>query len=46
MKAAQVTPVFKKKSPLDKANYRPVSILPTLSKIFEGGAGRSIDRSL
>ena len=36
MKAAQVTPVFKKKSPLDKANYRPVSILPTLSKVFEG----------
>jgi hypothetical protein len=36
MKMAVVTPVFKKKDPLDKANYRPVSILSTTSKIFEG----------
>ena len=35
LKTAQVIPVFKKKDPLDKANYRPVSILPALSKIFE-----------
>ena len=30
-----ITPVFKKKSPLDKANYRPVSVLPPVSKIYE-----------
>ena len=30
MKLADITPVFKKKDP-----YRPVSILPTVSKLFE-----------
>ena len=30
-----VIPVFKKKDRLDKANYRPVSVLPPVSKIFE-----------
>ena len=30
LKTAQVIPVFKKKDPLDKVNYRPVSILPAL----------------
>ena len=35
LKTAQVIPVYKKKDPLDKAIYRPVSILPALSKIFE-----------
>ena len=35
LKTAQVIPVYKKKDPLDKAKYRPVSILPALSKIFE-----------
>ena len=35
LKTAQVIPVYKKKDPIDKANYRPVSILPALSKIFE-----------
>ena len=28
-------PAHKKKDPTDKTNYRPVSILPLLSKIFE-----------
>ena len=28
-------PVHKKKDPTDKSNYRPVSILPLLSKVFE-----------
>ena len=28
-------PVHKKKDPTDKTNYRPVSILPLLSKVFE-----------
>ena len=35
LKTEQVIPVYKKKDPLDKANYWPVSILPALSKIFE-----------
>ena len=35
LKLADVTTVFKKKDPLDKTNYRPVSVLPPVSKIFE-----------
>ena len=35
MKLASVTPVHKKGSRYDKGNYRPVSILPNLSKVFE-----------
>ena len=35
LKLAQVIPLHKKNSTLDKSNYRPVSILPTISKIFE-----------
>lgn len=33
---ADITPVFKKKNYLNKEIYRPVSILPVVSKIFEG----------
>ena len=35
LKMANVTPVYKKKDHLDKSNYRPVSILPSISKIYE-----------
>ena len=35
MKLANMTPVHKKGSRYDKGNYRPVSILPNLSKVFE-----------
>ena len=35
MKFAQVVPLHKKNSTLVKSNYRPVSILPIFSKIFE-----------
>ena len=35
LKEAQVTPLFKKNDPFAKSNYRPVSILPIPSKIFE-----------
>ena len=35
LKIADITPIFKKVYPLDKTNYRPISILPTVSKIFE-----------
>ena len=34
-KTARVTPVFKGGDPNDPSNYRPISILPILSKIFE-----------
>ena len=35
LKYADVSPAFKKGDRLDKENYRPVSILSSLSKIFE-----------
>ena len=35
LKIADIAPIFKKDDPLDKVNYRPISILPTVSKIFE-----------
>ena len=35
LKDANITPIFKKLARLFKENYRPVSILPTLSKIYE-----------
>ena len=35
LKLANITPVFKKNYPLNKINYRSVSILPSVSKIFE-----------
>ena len=34
-KQARLTPVFKRGIDTDKANYRPVSILTSLSKVFE-----------
>ena len=33
LKLAIISPVYEAKDPLDKTNYRPVSILPLLSKI-------------
>ena len=35
LKKADITPVFKKDEQFLKTNYRPVSILPTVSKIYE-----------
>ena len=35
LKLADVTPVFKKKDRTLVENYRPISVLPTVSKIFE-----------
>ena len=32
---ADITPIFKKDDKTDKTNYRPISILPNLSKIYE-----------
>ena len=34
-KVARVVPIFKGEDPTDFANYRPVSILPVLSQVFE-----------
>ena len=35
LKSAQVSPLFKKNNSLDKGNYKPVSVLPCISKIYE-----------
>ena len=35
LKLADVTPIFKTIDATSKTNYRPVSVLPTVSKIFE-----------
>ena len=35
LQKADISPIHKKKSKLDIENYRPVSILPVLSKIYE-----------
>ena len=35
LKKANVCPIFKRGDNLDVANYRPVSVLPNVSKIFE-----------
>ena len=35
LKYANVIPLFKKNSNTDKSNYRPISILPSISKVFE-----------
>ena len=35
LKGAQVVPLHKKNHPLDKENYRTLSVLPIISKAFE-----------
>ena len=35
LKNADIKPIHKKDSKNDKSNYRPISILPNFSKIFE-----------
>ena len=35
LKLAEVTPVFKKLNCMNKENYRPVSLLSHMSKVFE-----------
>ena len=35
LKHADVTPIYKNKDKSDKTNYRPVSVLPNISKIYE-----------
>ena len=35
LKLADITPVFKKKNPFHKVNYRTVSVFLSISKLFE-----------
>ena len=35
LKMSDICPVYKKKDPLDKDNYRSINLLPGLSKVFE-----------
>ena len=35
LKIADIVPVFKKEDQNDKTNYRPISILPLISQMFE-----------
>ena len=35
LKHSEAIPLFEKEDPLNKENYRPVSLLPHLSKVFE-----------
>ena len=34
LKLAEVSPIFKRKDDFDKENYRPVSVLPHVSKVL------------
>jgi hypothetical protein len=45
LKEAQVVPCHKKSNALDKSNYRPVSILPVISKFFERAMQQTISSS-
>ena len=35
LKSADATPLYKKSDPEDKTYYRPISVLPSLSKLYE-----------
>ena len=43
LKLADITRIFEKEDSLNKENYRPVSILPHLSKVFERILYKQID---
>ena len=43
LKLADVTSVFRKDNPFDKKNYRTVSVLPAISKIYEKLMQRQIN---
>ena len=35
LKLADISPIFKKGNETDKVNYRPISLLPAISKVYE-----------
>ena len=35
LKRAKILPIFKNKDKFDVTNYRPISILPVISKVYE-----------
>ena len=41
-KSAEVTPVFKSGIPTEPSNYRPISILPVVSKVLEKAVHKSL----
>ena len=43
LKVADIIPVHKKNSTTDKANYRPISLLPVISKVFERLIAKQIE---
>ena len=43
LKQAKVCPIHKKNSLLEKGNYRPVSVLPNISKLFERAIHLQLD---
>jgi len=43
-KIAKVVPLYKKGDRKDKANYRPVSLLPVASKVLESVVGKQLSR--
>ena len=43
LKLADVSPVYKKGERTDKGNFRPVSILPAVSKVYESLLFRQIN---
>ena len=42
MKLADVSSLYKKNDNLKKDNYRPVSVLPSLSKVYERVMGQQL----
>ena len=46
LKIAEVSPIFKKNNSLDKENYRPVSVLSHVSKVFERIMYNQIDECM
>ena len=45
-KTAIITPIYKNDDPEDISNYRPISVLPTISKILERSASDQIIKYL